>query len=171
MRRSAIWLFLAAVLVAGFRLPVASFAHAASHDGEWSVLIITEKGDCDRAYRYAVSVANGQVTYAGEASVNMEGTVAPDGAVHVSIRLQRQGRQRQRALDRDLRRRDLAWRWTECRLLRPVGAERRLDRACAPLVLNQRGASSITIWRPSKRGSDSTLEIVAVSSLTRWSSL
>ena len=62
-------------------------ALAAAHDGNWSVLVITEKGNCDCAYRYPVRVANGQVRYAGGASVNMAGTVAPDGAVHVSIRL------------------------------------------------------------------------------------
>ncbi len=60
---------------------------AAAHDGNWSVLVITERGDCDRAYRYPVSVTNGQIKYSGDASVNMAGTVAPDGAVHVSIRL------------------------------------------------------------------------------------
>ena len=36
---------------------------AAAHDGNWSVLVITEKGDCDRGYRYKVEVANGQVRY------------------------------------------------------------------------------------------------------------
>ena len=51
------------------------------------MLIITEKGDCDRAYRYGVNVANGQVRYTGDAAVNMAGTVAPNGAVKVSIRL------------------------------------------------------------------------------------
>ena len=60
-------------------------ALAASYDGNWSVLIITEKGDCDAAYRYAVGVANGQVRYTGDAGVNMSGTVTPAGAV--SIRL------------------------------------------------------------------------------------
>ncbi len=43
------------------------------------------------AYRYPVSVANGQIRYAGDASLNMAGTVAPDGAVRVSIRLGNKG--------------------------------------------------------------------------------
>jgi len=60
---------------------------AAVYDGRWSVLIITEKGDCDRAYRYALKVANGHVSYAGDASVNMDGTVTPTGAVEVSIKM------------------------------------------------------------------------------------
>jgi len=66
-------------------------AYAATQDGTWSVLVITEKGDCDRAYRYSVKIANGQVSYQGEASVDMAGTVAPNGAIKVSIRLGSKG--------------------------------------------------------------------------------
>ena len=36
-----------------------------SFDGGWSVLIVTEKGTCDRAYRYPVKIENGSVGYAG----------------------------------------------------------------------------------------------------------
>ncbi len=66
-------------------------ALAAAHDGNWSVLVITEKGNCDKAYRYSVGVANGQVRYQGEGSINFNGTVAPNGAVKVNIRLGEQG--------------------------------------------------------------------------------
>ena len=62
-------------------------AAAATHDGSWSVLIITEKGDCDRAYRYPLAVADGQVRYTGEAGANVSGTVTPAGAVRVSIHM------------------------------------------------------------------------------------
>lgn len=62
-------------------------AHAAGYDGNWSVLIITEKGDCDTAYRYAVGVSNGQIHYVGEAGIDMSGTVTAAGAVKVSIKL------------------------------------------------------------------------------------
>jgi hypothetical protein len=64
-----------------------SGARAAVHDGNWSVLIITERGDCDRGYRYPVNVANGHVRYTGQAGLNLSGTVAPNGAVKVSIRM------------------------------------------------------------------------------------
>ena len=60
-------------------------------DGHWSVLVITERGDCDRAYRYALRVANGHVSYDGDAKVNMAGTVTPAGLVNVSIRLGSKG--------------------------------------------------------------------------------
>ena len=62
-------------------------ALAAAHDGNWSVLIITEKGDCDRAYRYPLGVAGGQVRYTGEAGANVSGTISSGGAVKVSIRM------------------------------------------------------------------------------------
>ncbi len=30
------------------------------YDGNWSVLIVTDSGSCDRAYRYALRIADGQ---------------------------------------------------------------------------------------------------------------
>lgn len=66
-------------------------AHAATHDGRWSVLVITEQGNCDQAYRYEVAVTNGKVRYAGPENVDFSGTVAANGAVKVNIRLGDQG--------------------------------------------------------------------------------
>ena len=54
-------------------------------DGNWSVLIVTEKGKCDRAYRYPVRISNGSVGYAGEASFNVTGRVGANGAVTVTV--------------------------------------------------------------------------------------
>src|ERR1043165_9545708 len=56
-----------------------------SLDGTWSVLIVTEKGTCDRAYRYPVRISNGAVGYAGEASFNVSGSVGANGAVTVMV--------------------------------------------------------------------------------------
>jgi hypothetical protein len=56
-----------------------------SFDGTWSVLIVTEKGTCDRAYRYPVRISNGAVGYAGEASFNVSGSVGPNGSVTVMV--------------------------------------------------------------------------------------
>ena len=58
---------------------------ADTYDGNWTVLVITDKGTCDRGYRYAVRVADGQVRYNGEKSVDISGTVSPRGEVHVTI--------------------------------------------------------------------------------------
>jgi len=61
-------------------------------DGNWSVVVVTERGVCDRAYRYSVHVENGQVRYNGDAKgVNLAGTVSPNGLVNVSIRLRDRG--------------------------------------------------------------------------------
>jgi hypothetical protein len=60
-------------------------AAAADFDGKWSVLVVTDKGSCDRAYRYEVAVRNGRVSYIGDASINLAGTVTPNGAVTVGI--------------------------------------------------------------------------------------
>ena len=54
------------------------------YDGSWSVLIVTTKGDCDRAYRYGLSIVNGHIQYDGGA-VNMSGRVASGGAVRVTL--------------------------------------------------------------------------------------
>ena len=54
-------------------------------DGNWSVLIVTEKGTCDRAYRYPVKIENGSVGYAGSASFTVTGKVGEKGAVTVTV--------------------------------------------------------------------------------------
>jgi len=56
-----------------------------SYDGNWSVVIVTEKGTCDRSYRYPVRITDGTVGYAGEASFNVSGRVNPNGAVTVTV--------------------------------------------------------------------------------------
>jgi hypothetical protein len=84
-------LIAATVLSLGFALAVPPAAVAAIHDGTWSVLIVTEKGTCDKGFRYNVAVAGGQVRYQGDAKVDFNGTVEPSGAVKVSIKLGEQG--------------------------------------------------------------------------------
>src|SRR3712207_6602892 len=77
---------LAASALALGTLLAAGTAHAQQQfDGRWSVEIVTEKGDCDRAYRYAVAIEKGRVRYAGEAGFNISGQVAPNGSVSGSI--------------------------------------------------------------------------------------
>jgi hypothetical protein len=68
-----------------------STALAAGHDGTWTVLVLTEKGSCDRGYRYDVRVSGGQLKYQGTAPVDLAGTVAASGSVKVSIRVGDQG--------------------------------------------------------------------------------
>ena len=54
-------------------------------DGRWSVLLETQKGECDKAYRYPIAVENGIVRSAGEASFNFTGKVASNGSVQGSV--------------------------------------------------------------------------------------
>ena len=54
------------------------------YDGTWSVLIVTTKGDCDRAYRYGVTIDNGNVVYDG-GIVNLYGRVGGNGALRVTV--------------------------------------------------------------------------------------
>src|ERR1700731_4171056 len=63
----------------------AASARNASFDGNWSVLVITESGTCDAAYRYGVSVENGAVRYRGESGIDVQGTVDDRGHVSVTI--------------------------------------------------------------------------------------
>jgi hypothetical protein len=54
------------------------------YDGSWSVLIVTQRGNCDRAYRYGVEIVNGRVIYGG-GGVNFTGNVNSSGAVRVAV--------------------------------------------------------------------------------------
>ena len=53
-------------------------------DGAWSVLIVTDQGTCDRAYRYALRIADGQVTY-DNPSFSVSGRVDGTGHVRVAV--------------------------------------------------------------------------------------
>ena len=55
------------------------------YDGSWSVLIVTEQGTCDRAYRYGVQIVDGNVTYDGGGPINLSGRVMQNGTVQVTV--------------------------------------------------------------------------------------
>jgi hypothetical protein len=54
------------------------------YDGNWSVLIVTQRGNCDRAYRYGIEIVNGRVYYGGGV-VNFSGRVSSGGYVRVNV--------------------------------------------------------------------------------------
>jgi hypothetical protein len=56
-----------------------------AYDGAWSVLIVTNEGSCDRAYRYGVQITDGNVVYDGGGMINMQGKVTSSGAVRVTV--------------------------------------------------------------------------------------
>lgn len=75
-----------------FASPFASAAPARTNfDGNWSVLIVTQSGPCDRAYRYGLVVRNGGVFYEGSLSVNVKGRVSNTGQVDVRVSAGSQG--------------------------------------------------------------------------------
>lgn len=53
-------------------------------DGKWSVLIVTDAGTCDRAYRYALNISDGRVSY-DDPTFNVSGHVDSRGQVSVSV--------------------------------------------------------------------------------------
>jgi len=57
----------------------------ASFDGAWSILIVTESGDCDRAYRYGVQIEGGRIIYDGGAGVDLTGRVDRNGRVTATL--------------------------------------------------------------------------------------
>jgi hypothetical protein len=82
MRRIAFAMLVAAA--ATVHLPGRAAA-ATPFDGRWSVVIQTDKGACDRAYRYGLLIQNGQVSYAGDNAFDIRGQVAHNGRVHVRV--------------------------------------------------------------------------------------
>ena len=91
MRRVWSSMIVATVMGGAAFVSVPPAALAATQDGNWTVLIVTEKGNCDRGYRYDVKIANGHVSYEGGAAVDLAGTVASNGAISVDIKAGEKG--------------------------------------------------------------------------------
>lgn len=76
--------FLAALAFAAVCAPAGAAARV-NFDGSWNVLIVTSSGSCDRAYRFGLSIRNGDVFYNGSAPVNVDGRVSGNGSVRVRV--------------------------------------------------------------------------------------
>lgn len=81
----------AGLILAASALAPAPAAARTAYDGNWSVLIVTERGTCDRAYRYGLRIDNGSVIYEGSAAVNVAGRVTGKGSVNVRVWAGQQG--------------------------------------------------------------------------------
>jgi hypothetical protein len=55
------------------------------YDGNWSVSIWTDRGTCDRGYRYELRISDGRVSYRGEGAFNASGRVDGGGRVNVTV--------------------------------------------------------------------------------------
>src|SRR6516165_1125022 len=56
-----------------------------NYDGLWSVLIVTEKGDCDRGYRYPIRITHGILNNAGDFAFTIREKVGRPGFVGVIV--------------------------------------------------------------------------------------
>jgi hypothetical protein len=65
--------------------PIPAAPVATAFDGDWSVVIMTQSGGCDRAYRYGVRISNGDVIYDGGGPVDLQGHVFSNGSVRVRV--------------------------------------------------------------------------------------
>ena len=74
-----------AISFAGALGTAAPAAATPNYDGLWSVVIVTQKGTCDRAYRYPVRISNGAVQNDGPSLINVSGKVGGNGAVTVLV--------------------------------------------------------------------------------------
>ncbi len=81
--RSIFAVAFAALLVAGSSVPSDAVAGGA-YDGNWSVVINTLRGDCDRSLRYSVRILDNHVV-AGEQSYQAAGRVSPNGEIRVVV--------------------------------------------------------------------------------------
>jgi hypothetical protein len=89
-KRSIIVAGLAAMLLGGSLMTAPPAVARTPFDGNWSVLIATDAGTCDRGYRYALHIVNGRITY-DDPSFNISGHV--DGRGHVSVSVGAGGQQ------------------------------------------------------------------------------
>jgi hypothetical protein len=68
----------------GFIAALASTAEGRSlYDGSWDLLFVTQRGNCDSTYNFAVNVDNGIITHPN--LVKFRGYVARSGAVRASV--------------------------------------------------------------------------------------
>jgi hypothetical protein len=84
MKRSVIVAGLSALLAAAWLWASPSAVASTRFHGAWSVLIVTDQGTCDRAYRYALRIADGRVYY-DDPSFSVSGGVDGAGRVQVGL--------------------------------------------------------------------------------------
>jgi hypothetical protein len=66
--------------------PKPRLAAPAGHDGVYAVEIVTQRGSCDRVYRWTISVAGGRVSTPADALMQTAGQVDARGRVALSFR-------------------------------------------------------------------------------------
>ncbi len=86
MEKLAVIPVLLMVILPGSPLSAAPVASARTpFDGAWIISVVTDSGDCDRAYRYEFEIVAGKVYY-DDLSFDISGQVDARGQVSVTIR-------------------------------------------------------------------------------------
>ena len=67
-------------------LVAASADAGTSYDGSWNITFVTQSGDCNPTYNYAVNIENGVITSPNVATFS--GNVTTSGAVRASVSVQ-----------------------------------------------------------------------------------
>jgi hypothetical protein len=83
MRQSALVCALAIGLSA---VPVGAAFAGSNYDGTWSLVFVTQRGECDPSYSFDVNIANGIVSHPN--LVRFTGRVGANGLVHASVTVQ-----------------------------------------------------------------------------------
>lgn len=78
---------LAALLFVTSAMPAgaAKVSKTDAYDGRWSIEVVTERGGCDRAYRYGIRIEKGEARYEGGTDFTVSGQVAKNGGVKGAI--------------------------------------------------------------------------------------
>jgi hypothetical protein len=74
----------AMLLVALPSVPSDAARRSSAFDGQWSVVIYTTYGDCDRSLRYSLQIIGGQIVSAQQ-NYQLAGAVAPNGSIRVTV--------------------------------------------------------------------------------------
>jgi hypothetical protein len=78
-------LTLAAIVGLGLAATAIPAKATGNFDGKWSVVVVTTKGTCDRAYRYPIAIRGETLINAGDTAFDIQGRVQGNGAVAVKI--------------------------------------------------------------------------------------
>jgi hypothetical protein len=79
---ASLWFTLDAAYGQATRRP----SRAISHDGIYSVQIVTHRGACDRSYLWTIAVSGGRVSSSGFSALEASGQINPQGVVSLAFR-------------------------------------------------------------------------------------
>jgi hypothetical protein len=84
-RRASTVLVLGAALAGALLAAPASALAGSRFDGQWNIVFVTQRGNCDPSYNFTVDVRNGNISHPN--ILTFRGHVAPSGAARASVRV------------------------------------------------------------------------------------